>query len=58
MCGVAGFVHTSRDFRVPQDTLVRMGDVLQHRGPDDSGVFVGEGVGLVSRRLAILDLTA
>ena len=58
MCGVAGFVHASREFRVPHDTLARMGDVLHHRGPDDSGVYEDGGVGLVSRRLAVLDLTA
>ena len=34
-----------------------MRDTLTHRGPDDRGVFIGEGVGLGSRRLAILDLS-
>src|SRR5262249_29639770 len=37
-----------------------MGNALRHRGPDDSGSFfdASTGVGLVHRRLSILDLTS
>jgi asparagine synthase (glutamine-hydrolysing) len=34
-----------------------MRDVLHHRGPDDSGLYLGPGVALGSRRLSILDLS-
>lgn len=39
--------------------LVRMGDIIRHRGPDDCGVWTesGAGVGLVHRRLSIIDTT-
>ena len=51
MCGIAGFSW-------PDGHLVRkMTDLLQHRGPDDEGVFVNEDVSLGHRRLAILDLS-
>jgi asparagine synthase (glutamine-hydrolysing) len=33
-----------------------MGDVLSHRGPDAHGTWIGPGIGLVHRRLAIVDL--
>ena len=33
-----------------------MCDVMQHRGPDGEGLYVGPGVGLGMRRLAVLDL--
>ena len=33
-----------------------MRDSLTHRGPDDAGVFLGEGVALGARRLKVLDL--
>ena len=34
-----------------------MMDELAHRGPDGSGMFLGDGVALGHRRLAIIDLT-
>lgn len=34
-----------------------MTDILEHRGPDDRGVFIDGNVGLGHRRLAILDLS-
>src|SRR2546422_2648723 len=33
-----------------------MGGVLEHRGPDDFGHYVGRGVGLGMRRLSIIDV--
>ena len=58
MCGIAGMVRTNG--RVEQDELVRMRDSLEHRGPDDQGVWIGEEgrVGLAHRRLSIIDLSA
>jgi asparagine synthase (glutamine-hydrolysing) len=51
-----------RELRRPE-TLVRMTNVQTHRGPDDSGLWErrfpdGGYIGLGSRRLAILDLSA
>ncbi len=43
--------------RVDRAALERMGASLAPRGPDGSGLWVGEGVGLVHRRLAIIDLS-
>jgi asparagine synthase (glutamine-hydrolysing) len=59
MCGIAGFV--TRDAH-PDDAaesarlVRRMCDVIRHRGPDDDGFFVGDGVALGMRRLSIIDL--
>ena len=33
-----------------------MCDVIRHRGPDDEGVWIDEGVALGMRRLSIIDL--
>src|SRR4029077_7690384 len=62
MCGIAGFVESSTvaaPFSLDAGrTLVRrMCDVIRHRGPDDEGVWVNEGVGLGMRRLSIIDLS-
>lgn len=59
MCGIAGLV----DFRCKSNlsTLIKMTDVLFHRGPDDGGYFFelieNVQVGLGHRRLSILDLS-
>jgi len=36
--------------------LERCTQWLRHRGPDDTGYFVGDGIGLVASRLSIIDL--
>lgn len=62
MCGIAGFCGPAADFS--EDRLQVMLSAIEHRGPDDSGVFTaaimrpaGHRVWLGSRRLAIQDLT-
>jgi asparagine synthase (glutamine-hydrolysing) len=59
MCGIAGFWQRKRLARPPAEILRQMGDSLMHRGPDDSGIFFDDstGIGLVHRRLSILDLS-
>jgi len=51
MCGIAGLSWEDRA------TIERMTDALAHRGPDDFGIRVSEGVSLGHRRLSILDLS-
>jgi asparagine synthase (glutamine-hydrolysing) len=55
MCGIVGTVdfHSSVD----SDRLRDAASTLRLRGPDDSGVWTYENVGLAHRRLAVLDLT-
>ncbi len=57
MCGICGFATPKESKRrVDVAQLVRMRDVLTHRGPDDSGLYLRDGVGLGHRRLSIVDL--
>ena len=54
MCGVAGiWERTGRP--VERAALERMGAILAHRGPDGSAIFHDGALGLVNRRLAIVD---
>lgn len=56
MCGIAGF--STRNFADANEShLNAMGDTIRHRGPDASGVYLNEHVGLCHRRLAIIDLS-
>ncbi len=55
MCGIAGIV-SQVGGAVDTATVRRMCQAIVHRGPDDEGIFVKEGVGLGMRRLSIIDL--
>jgi asparagine synthase (glutamine-hydrolysing) len=56
MCGLAGIV-SSHHGRVNERVLLAMRDAQIHRGPDEAGVYMGDGVGLGHRRLWIIDLS-
>ncbi|OQX09711.1 MAG: asparagine synthase (glutamine-hydrolyzing) [Desulfobulbaceae bacterium A2] len=57
MCGICGIVSLDGVTVRPED-LLAMRDQMVHRGPDDSGMFTGEGVALGHRRLSIIDLSS
>lgn len=61
MCGFAGFLESNAQ-RAPEHwpaLLQRMGERLEHRGPDDAGEWwdAEAGIGLAHRRLSIIDLS-
>ncbi|WP_339863510.1 XrtA/PEP-CTERM system amidotransferase [Paremcibacter congregatus] len=55
MCGIAGII-TSLDRKPDAAIIKRMTDAIHHRGPDEAGLYVDDGVGLGHRRLSIIDL--
>jgi asparagine synthase (glutamine-hydrolysing) len=62
MCGITGFLDLSKSSRSAgsaAECVRRMADQLDHRGPDDQGVWTdpAAGIALGFRRLAIVDLT-
>ena len=57
MCGINGIAFSPRSGRQADEAkIVRMRDILHHRGPDDGGVFVDGNIGLGHRRLSIVDV--
>ena len=55
MCGIAGLM--TFDGKAPsQKVLDAFADSLVHRGPDGEGRHISGNVGMVQRRLAIIDL--
>jgi asparagine synthase (glutamine-hydrolysing) len=58
MCGIAGVVYSDPSRPVDPAALRTMGDAIAHRGPDAAGYWIEPGIGLVHRRLAIIDLAA
>ncbi len=55
MCGITGYVRKD-GAPVDRELLARMNEAIHHRGPDEDGFYLNEGVGLAMRRLAIIDL--
>ena len=61
MCGIAGFIDRwdAKKSRGPDERaqiLDAMCRIITHRGPDDQGVMLEDGVALGMRRLSIIDL--
>ena len=56
MCGIAGFIDAQCSYDNAVQLIDRMCKVIRHRGPDDQGVWVGDGMAVGMRRLSIIDL--
>ncbi|MCI0641941.1 MAG: asparagine synthase (glutamine-hydrolyzing) [Gemmataceae bacterium] len=56
MCGIAGVLYADPARPVDFAILKAMGDSIAHRGPDAEGFWIDPGLGLVHRRLSIIDL--
>ena len=60
MCGIAGYINlTHAQFTVDESLLELMQQKMVHRGPDGYRMYVNQahGIGLVHRRLSIIDLS-
>jgi len=56
MCGIGGELYINHH-RKDGYVLNRMSEAMKERGPDDEGIYSDETIGLVHRRLSIIDLS-
>ena len=58
MCGITGVIQIGGKPRpvISAAVLDRMTDIMRHRGPNDRGTYMADGVALGVRRLSIVDL--
>lgn len=56
MCGIAGVLNFNGK-SLDHERVIKMRDVIAHRGPDDAGLWIDDHIGLAHRRLSIIDLT-
>src|SRR5579884_3578107 len=56
MCGIAGFIDSQYSQENAEQLIDAMCKIIRHRGPDDQGTWVGDGVALGMRRLSIIDV--
>lgn len=57
MCGILGLINRNKAIVDPV-LIAKMNATIAHRGPDDSGLWVHQHIGLAHQRLSILDVTA
>lgn len=57
MCGIAGIFNYKSGRLVADRAIETMCRVIAHRGPDASGTYVQDNLGLGHRRLSILDIS-
>jgi asparagine synthase (glutamine-hydrolysing) len=55
MCGIFGYFDQGRE-TLPGHLVDAMGESLIHRGPNDVGIYHGEGLALGNRRLSVIDI--
>ena len=55
MCGIFGYFNLDRE-SIEDDCILKMAQKLKHRGPDDEGKFISDGILLGNRRLSIIDI--
>ena len=56
MCGIVGIFEPS-GLSVKKAEIVKMIDMIRYRGPDDSGIYIDDHVGIGHARLSIQDLS-
>jgi asparagine synthase (glutamine-hydrolysing) len=57
MCGIVGILYHDPQRKCLEEMLVKMRDLMVHRGPDDAGIYLDGSLGLGQRRLSIIGLT-
>jgi asparagine synthase (glutamine-hydrolysing) len=56
MCGIAGILNLESQRPISEERLTRMISIIRHRGPDETGIYVDDHVGLGHARLSIIGL--
>lgn len=56
MCGICGVFEYNKQNIIDAASLKKMCRVIEHRGPDDEGIYADSYIGLGMRRLSIIDL--
>ncbi|MCK5077796.1 MAG: asparagine synthase (glutamine-hydrolyzing), partial [Calditrichia bacterium] len=57
MCGIAGYYNYHNNNAISSQILQNMISTLNHRGPDEFGMYRNGRIGLVQSRLSIIDLS-
>jgi asparagine synthase (glutamine-hydrolysing) len=56
MCGILG-IYNLEGSAINKGSFVEMGNQISHRGPDGEGIYLDNTIGLIHKRLSILDVS-
>ena len=56
MCGITGILNLSELNPISVVDVSKMAGTLTHRGPNESGIYIDDWIGLAQTRLSIIDL--
>ena len=57
MCGINGIITQQHSKEQSKQFVLKMNDLLKHRGPDHGDIYQHENITLGHRRLSIIDLS-
>ena len=58
MCGICGVFPKQSSSHHSVEKLARMISAMNHRGPDEAGIYIDDHIGLGHARLSIIDLSS
>jgi len=58
MCGIAGICNLREPVPISSELITCMLGTINHRGPDEAGIYIDDCIGLGHARLRIIDLTS
>lgn len=58
MCGISGILNLKNPAPINPFHLKQMTYTLRHRGPDETGAYIDDWIGLAQSRLSIIDLSS
>lgn len=56
MCSICGIFNPRTPEKIDKENIYAMNAQLKHRGPDQSGFFINDGIALGHNRLAVIDV--
>jgi asparagine synthase (glutamine-hydrolysing) len=56
MCGITGILNLSEPNPISVEVIAKMAGQLNHRGPNESGLYIDDWIGIAQTRLSIIDL--
>src|ERR1039458_7679806 len=58
MCGITGILNLTEPNLISIDVIAKMSGYLNHRGPNETGLYIDDWIGIAQTRLSIIDLTS